>query len=289
MVDESWIRELEVRVRPLRVELPPWGEVLAREAVRAPSREKVSASRNKWFVAAAVAMAAGVVVMTWPRHEEVRADSTLVVDAPDDAPAVSGAEVDAPPKEVVPATAPPVATPAARVEPPSPAFSEETPVATPLDEDRRAKVPRARPKPRRTVSRTPSPSPSPSSDPIADCVLDPSRCGQGKAPARDDVSPDEGDGEALPESLTASDIKAGIDQIKPYVVDCARAHNGRSGDRVKIKLTIVGDTGMVSSASILPPELPVALDACIVAAARRATFPRFAKASMGAVFPITLP
>lgn len=293
MVDESWIRELEERARPLRVELPPWGEVLAREAVRAPSRETSGVSR-KWIVAAAVAMAAAVVVAAWPRHETQRAadpTSNPVIESATrepgviGTPSVDGGNVEPPtvesptvesPLVPVPPT-PPVVTPPV-VTPPVETADEALVDVSPQDRESLEKVPRVRPTPRRRAPpRVPA---SEKTVPSVDCSLDPSLCAP-KAP-----SPAAAE---LPETLAAADIKAGINQIKPHVEACARTHGASSGERVKIKVTILGDTGLVTQASVVDSTLSAELEGCIVDAAYHARFPRFAKQTLGAVFPITMP
>jgi hypothetical protein len=145
MVDEAWIRELEVRAAPLRVELPPWGEVLARGALRAPARERVPQTR-RWIIAGVAALAAAIAIAAWPSHAPTTNEATLV-DTVEPEPTVA---IPPPPLVVPPMLAPPVDPP-----------NEELPRET-VDSASLAKVPAVRaPAKRRTPRRSAAPAKAP--------------------------------------------------------------------------------------------------------------------------------
>jgi hypothetical protein len=260
MIDDAWIADLERRTKPLRVELPPWGEVLAREALRAPPREPAPRP-HRWRLAVLATAAAAGVVWAWPRpapqtepipipmvvHEQMTVASPIVMRPP----------------EITP--------------PPSPAAASEDPLASAPPE------PTPRPRTPRRVRRPSPPRTREHADvtPTVDCILDPSLCHRSKtaAPPSDE----------LPETLGTADIKRGLDGVRPQIHDCGRVHGAIPKQKVTIKITISGETGMVTQANIVKPQLAVGLEQCILAAMHRATFPRFRKERLGAMFPVTMP
>lgn len=258
MIDDAWIDEVERRAMPLRVVLPPWGEVLAREALRAPPREPAPRSR-RWMIAVVAGAAAAVAAWVWPRHE-TRVDSPTmqVREHMTAAPPV----VTRPPAEITP---PPIAAP---IEDQLASSSEE-----PAD-------PQPRPRVRRRARRPPVTELVENDAPTIDCILDPSLC---RAPKTGRPQDD------LPETLGTTEIKRGIDGIRPLVRDCALTHGAIPKQKVTIKFTISGETGMVTQANIVTPKLSVGLEQCIIAAMHRASFGRFRKERLGVMFPLKMP
>jgi predicted Zn finger-like uncharacterized protein len=141
-------------------------------------------------------------------------------------------------------------------------------------------------------SSTPSPKPSDNLD--VDCILDPKlpKCKGGSSssskpssspkptPAPTDPS--------LPETLGAAEIKAGVGPVKDAAKACGSKHGAAAGESVKIKLSIAGATGAVTSASAEPPHAGTPLGNCVAAALKKATFKKFRKASLGAVYPVKM-
>ena len=115
-----------------------------------------------------------------------------------------------------------------------------------------------------------------------DCILAPElpQC-QKKAtvPASD---PD------LAETLTQAEIKAGVDAVLPEARACGPEHDAPAGETVRVRFSIEGATGKVSSSSAQAPHADTPLGRCVAAALERAEFPRFSRSGMGAVYPIRL-
>src|SRR5690349_1292248 len=80
MIDDAWVSEVARRALPLRVALPPWGEVLAREALRAPPREAVP-RRGRWGITALAIAAGACAVWAWPRENPRTDPLSIAVDA----------------------------------------------------------------------------------------------------------------------------------------------------------------------------------------------------------------
>lgn len=126
--------------------------------------------------------------------------------------------------------------------------------------------------------------------PIA-CVIEPRGpgCGRGAAPIREPeartiTEPDP----SLPETLSQSALRQGIAAVKASAKECAGRHGGRPGEAVKIRLSIVGQTGAVQSTTAEGEYRGTALGNCVAAALKRASFPRFRKPAIGLEYTITL-
>lgn len=256
MIDDAWVSELERRAKPLRVALPPWGEVLAREALRAPPREPAPA-RGRWKIAALALAAGACAVWAWPRRIPPSDPLPTIVDAREDM-TVAVPIVVAPPTPVAP---PPAADPIEEA-------LARTPEPPPPREPRRSRR-ASRPRAPKEVA------------PTVDCILDPRLCHPAKtaAPPHDE----------LPETLGTAEIKRGIDGIRAQTHLCARVHDAAPKQRVKVKFSIAGATGTVTMAIVLEAELPAGLKQCLVKAVLSGSFPRFRKESLGVVFPLALP
>jgi hypothetical protein len=140
------------------------------------------------------------------------------------------------------------------------------------------------------------PGPEVASTPRADgvpvaCVLEPSGpgCGRTAAPPHDPatrtipaVDP------SLPETLSPSALREGIAAVKASAKQCAGRHGGTAGEAVKIRLSIVGQTGAVQSTTAEGEYRGTALGNCVAAALKKASFPRFRKPAIGLEYTITL-
>jgi hypothetical protein len=120
-----------------------------------------------------------------------------------------------------------------------------------------------------------------------DCILDPQACGKGTSSSSKPTSSGASD-PSLPEKLSTTDIRDGMTPVKNAAKACGGKHGAESGDKVKVKLSIAGATGTVTSATVEAPHTGTPLGNCVEAAVKRARFKRFQKASLGAVYPITM-
>ena len=160
-------------------------------------------------------------------------------------------------------------------------------------EPERRTTPRTRTRQRneeRTVDPLPVPQPERRGDVPLECVLDPSlpKCG-GKTktpppsePPKTKVDPN------LPETLGNTDIRNGIAAVKGSAKMCGDKFGAQGGEKVRVKLSIVGATGAVSSTAAEDPHRGTALGNCVAAALKKATFPHFRKSVIGVEYTITL-
>jgi len=148
----------------------------------------------------------------------------------------------------------------------------------------------------KTASKTESsPAPSAAKDLEVDCILDPSKCGGGSKPSSSGSSKKAEEPKKaaavdpnLPASLSPSDIRDGVDSVKDAAKACGPKHGAEAGTSVKIKLSIAGDSGKVTSAAAQAPHAGTALGNCVAAALKKASFKKFQKASIGAVYPVRM-
>lgn len=133
------------------------------------------------------------------------------------------------------------------------------PVPDPMDELLREPPPKPEPKPKKP-------------NPGVECILDPSKCGKS--------DPD------LPEKLTSADIKAGVAPRKGPAKACGAKYGATPGEKVTVKISILGRTGRVTSASAVGQHATTALGKCVAAEIAKAKFRRFQKESLGVQYPI---
>ena len=94
---------------------------------------------------------------------------------------------------------------------------------------------------------------------------------------------------SLPDTLTSTDVRKGVAAVKELARACGPAHHAEPGERVIVMISIAGATGLVTSSNALGEHRDTPLGNCVADALARATFPRFAKASMGVQYPISMP
>lgn len=173
-------------------------------------------------------------------------------------------------------------------------------VAAPLDEgpeEAEAAEPEAKTKrPRGTRPRNHKPRPTPPTEtkpvkqggaiPI-ECVIDPSKCSRtGKKKTGDDGG--ETSTKGLPASPSSSQIRSAMSEVKPQAKACRSSNGGKSGEKVRVKLSVKGSTGKITSANALDDHAGTALGRCVANALGKATLPRFSKPQVGVVYAVTL-
>ncbi|MCX4247155.1 hypothetical protein [Paraliomyxa miuraensis] len=120
-----------------------------------------------------------------------------------------------------------------------------------------------------------------------ECVIDPSKCsrsGKKKPDPSDDTSSTKG----LPPAPSSTAIRSAMNEVKPQAKACGPKHGGRSGEKVRIKLSVAGSTGQVTSATALDDHAGTALGRCVAGALSKAKLPRFSKPQAGVVYAVTL-
>ncbi|MCH9686495.1 MAG: hypothetical protein K0V04_33995 [Deltaproteobacteria bacterium] len=150
----------------------------------------------------------------------------------------------------------------------------------------RTRSPRGRtPKPRPTPTKPRRESKGDGTVPI-ECVLHPEskQCGGGgtKTPTPDDPS------KPLPASPSAAATRAAMAKVKSNAKKCGPRHGASSGDKVKVKLSVVGKTGVVDSANAIDAYAGTALGRCVAAALSKAKLPRFSKPRAGIVYSVRM-
>ena len=155
---------------------------------------------------------------------------------------------------------------------------------------------------RARVHRTPRTSDSPKTPPTVDpkpkvggaisveCVIDPSKCdGKGKTkPIVDEGNDEPADSKALPPAPSSTQIRDAMAPVKPSAKACAARHGGKAGDKVRVKLSVSGSTGKVTSALALDDYAGTPLGKCVADALAKAELPKFSKPTAGIVYAVTL-
>jgi len=292
-VEGAQMLALQRTLAPLRYEPEP---LRLRHQV-APHRPSASLP---WLVPALAAAAAATLVLALRASSPGTPDaSVMVVSAQEPDPNPTGpqaglAQVSGAQASAEPGNARPPKPPSAAGAPPAKAakLSSTTPKPARVGKPRRpAKPPRrrARSKPVRPETKPPS----------VECILDPTRCGDDSpekpSPGAGDKTPtvdcvlDPRLCEPLPETLSSSDIRAAMTPVKSQVQACGPKHGAAAGDRVKVKLSILGATGRVSKANAIGELASTSLGRCVAKAASKARFPRFKRERLAAIYPFTMP
>jgi hypothetical protein len=120
-----------------------------------------------------------------------------------------------------------------------------------------------------------------------ECVLDPASCGLGSSrPVTTPSSPPAA--VDIPDKLTAATLRTHLSSAKSQAKTCAPRQGATSGESVQVKLSIVGATGRVISATAVGDHAGTALGRCVVDELSAATFPRFSAAQQGVVYRVTM-
>lgn len=198
------------------------------------------------------------------------------------------------PAEAAPEPEPARAEPEPEPEPPVAAVTppeEESAEPEGSEPETRSKRPRATRSPR-----TPKPQPKP--QPVAkppkgdgvipvECVIDPSKCTK-SGRRKDPIATDGTSTKGLPVTPSQSQIRSAMNAVKPQAKACRSRHGGGAGDKVRVKLSVEGSTGRITSAKPLDDHAGTALGRCVADALGKATLPRFSKPQVGVVYAVTL-
>jgi hypothetical protein len=195
----------------------------------------------------------------------------------------AGSEPQPEPPEAEPSGKPLVAV----AEPDSPEAEAEAPL---VPEPGRYPTPRTGRTPRPKATPTPPPKVAPKEEELSvECIIDPAKCGRGKSQARPDKKEDPpSSSKDLPAAPSSSQIRDAMAAVKPQAKACGPRNGGSAGDKVRVKLSVSGSTGRVTSAQALDDHAGTALGRCVADALAKATLPRFSKPQTGVVYSITL-
>jgi hypothetical protein len=173
-----------------------------------------------------------------------------------------------------------------------PSAEAEAPEAT-EPTSARARVPRTtRPGTPKTTPKTgPEPVPKDGGAISVQCVLEPEKCGKGKT--KPDPGPVESNDEPssskpLPAAPSSSQIRDAMAVVKPQAKACGPRHGGTAGEKVRVKLSVTGSTGKITSAQALEDHAGTALGKCVADALSKAELPKFGKPQAGVMYAITL-
>jgi hypothetical protein len=248
------------------------------------TRERLLTRAVGLLLLTAIGMGGYIVVDPRPRSVVTR------IPAPEPMEAAVSMESDD--VELVPDASTSAGTEVTPAQPPA-QLAGRSPSAEPVGTVKRrsAAGPRARSQPNRPqVAERPPTAPSAEVLPLQ-CVLEPGRAGCAgpsatvrEPPPRADPPQDP----LLPETLSQSALRDGIATVKASAKQCAGRHGGSAGEKVKIRLSIVGATGAVQLTAAEGEYRGTALGNCVAAALKKASFPRFRKPVIGLEYTITL-
>lgn len=292
---------LQRTLAPLRYEPEPLRFPFATSQPQRPS------SRFPWRVPALAAAAAAVLVLALRSSPSPPEATVVLVSAQEPDSSASESNVGGPqpsPAQVLGADAS-AAAEGARA-PKRPSAARARPAQVPKPSSTPPKRARAVKPSRRTAPAGPGrrrsqgkPARPDSTRRSVDCILDPTGCenGTGRKPSsrsgdkapRIDCILDPQKCESLPETLSSSDVRTGMFPIKSRVHACGRKHGAVAGDKVKVRLSILGSTGHVFKASTTGALADTPLGRCVAKAASKARFPRFKRTDVGVIYPFTMP
>lgn len=124
-----------------------------------------------------------------------------------------------------------------------------------------------------------------------ECVIDPSKCDAGGKPKPRTTDASDGaptDSKLLPPAPTSSQIRDAMAPVKPQAKACGPKHGGKAGEKVRIKLSVAGSTGKVTSAQALDDHAGTPLGKCVADALSKAELPKFGKPTAGVMYAVTL-
>ncbi len=190
-----------------------------------------------------------------------------------------------------------LASVAAAVEADAPAVAEPisaaAPPAEPAPAKRRAKT-KTKAKAKTAASSTAAPKPSKASpkpstkDSVSvECVLDPARCDLGSS-AKASSPASSARPAPRPEKLSISQLKAALATTKADARRCGPEHGADAERTVRVKLSIEGATGSVSSATAQGDDANTSVGVCVARALGQTQFPPFSAKGMGTIYSVRL-
>lgn len=94
--------------------------------------------------------------------------------------------------------------------------------------------------------------------------------------------------ETLPDRLTSQQIREAVQKQVGAARMCGAATGAATGTKVYVRLRIQGSTGRVTLSRAQAPHVGTPLGDCVARALGKAIFPRFARESMGVLYPVTM-
>ncbi|PRP97689.1 hypothetical protein ENSA5_31960 [Enhygromyxa salina] len=161
----------------------------------------------------------------------------------------------------------------------------------PAPDSNAAPAPEPEPEPEPEFDPLPEPQPSGSGGKVSeedvDCLLNPDmpKCQSGAAPKpkeQEVLAP------KVPDKLSTSQLRSGMNKIKSAAKKCGGQHGVPPGTKVKVKVSIEGSTGTVSSVAAKGEHAGTPLGSCVEAAVKQATFDVFKKPSMGIDYSLSM-
>lgn len=141
-----------------------------------------------------------------------------------------------------------------------------------------------------TASVPPAPAVEPAQKFSTECILDPSMegCSAAKAASSASPKPTINVDASLPDKLTQTQLRDGIEPMKGKAKACGDKYGAAAGTTVRIKLSVSGANGRITSATALSPHDSQPLGQCVAEALKAATFPRFKSTAQGTIFPVKI-
>jgi hypothetical protein len=166
------------------------------------------------------------------------------------------------------------------VEGDEPDDTEATTTKRPRTQPRARTKPRARPEP--------TPSKPTASGPSVECQLGIGECASPR-PSKPDPTPRPRTSDpSRPAKLTTMQIRSGLSTPKRHAKSCGPQYGAAGGAEVKVKLSVAGDTGRVTSATPQGAHKSSGLGRCVADALAKATFPEFGDPVMGFQFTVRM-
>lgn len=91
-------------------------------------------------------------------------------------------------------------------------------------------------------------------------------------------------GEGLPDLPSKEDIKAGMEALKPQVLQCGQGQKGV----ISVKVVIEGATGRVSTATVEGDFTGTPVGSCVARVVRTGKFPKFKRPNLTVIYRFTL-
>ncbi len=263
-------------------DLRPSAPAQPRPSVRKPATQ----ADNRLLYAMISALS--IAVASLGAYVVLRPPPTVVVETSAALPAIV---------EIDPEASEPEAEPAAVVAEPEPEPEPEAEPEAPVEPSAEAQTKRSRSSARRSRSRsrareateTKAPPRTKKDDGVVsvECVIDPTKCSKSGRPGKAKTDEPKSTKD-LPLTPNSSQVRSAMAKVKPDAKACRTRHGGSAGEKVRVKLSVVGTTGRVVSANAIEDHAGTALGRCVAKALSGATLPRFSKARTGIVYSVRM-